>query len=292
MLKCLNPVFRIVQKFAFLRKIIVINAKHYNKLGKRAIIFVLAFTFILSSYAPLNVQDIAVRTIVIDAGHGGKDPGCLGKHVEEADVALNIALKLKDNIQKNLPGVNVILTRDSDKFIELHERAKIANESGADLFISIHCNSSPSTSAYGTETYTMGLHKTSGNLMVMERENSVIKQEDDYEKNYEGFEHTDEYYIMREILQSSNIRNSVKFASKVEKKFVSKSKRRSRGINQAGFLVLWKTTMPSVLIETGFLSNSTEESFLKTTDGQQKIAEGIFEAVKEYKSEMDELNKQ
>lgn len=258
---------------------------------KRGIIFVLAFSFILSSYTPLNVKDFSIKTIVIDAGHGGKDPGCLGAHVEEADVALSIALKLKGNIQKNIPGVKVILTRDSDKFIELHERANIANTNGADLFISVHCNSAISSSAYGTETYTMGLHKTSGNLQVMERENSVIKQEDNYENNYSGFEHTDEYYIMREIMQSSNIRNSVKFASKVENKFVNSAKRRSRGVNQAGFLVLWKTTMPSVLIETGFLSNTKEESFLKTADGQTKIADGIFEAIKEYKAEMDGLNK-
>lgn len=239
----------------------------------------------------MDVQDFSIKTIVIDAGHGGKDPGCLGQHVEEADVALGIALKLKENINKNLSGVKVILTRDTDTFIELHERAKIANENGADLFISVHCNASVSSSAYGTETYTMGLHKTSGNLQVMERENSVIQQEDNYEKNYSGFEHTDEYYIMREIMQSSNIRNSVTFASKVESKFVNSAKRRSRGVNQAGFLVLWKTTMPSVLIETGFLSNSNEESFLKTADGQSKIANGIFEAIKEYKTEMDGLNK-
>lgn len=244
----------------------------------------------LSSYTILDVQDYSVKTVVIDAGHGGKDPGCHGPtKIEEADVALAIAKKLGNKIKTQLPGVKVVYTRDTDKFIELHERANIANKNGADLFISIHCNAA-SPAAYGTETYTMGLHKTNSQLSVMERENQVVKMESNYKENYKNFEHTDEYYITRQIMQNANIRSSNNIAAKVEKEFKNIS-RHSRGVNQAGFLVLWKTTMPSILVESGFLTNKNEESFLKTSAGQDKIASAIFKAVKGYKAEQDKLNK-
>lgn len=256
------------------------------KLKNILIIPVLIGGMILSSAAKLDVHDLSVKVIVIDAGHGGKDPGCHGTYVEEADVALAVALKLGNKIKAAMPDVKVVYTRDSDHFVELHERAKIANDNGADIFISIHCNASASQSAYGTETYTMGLHKTTGNISVMERENSVILKEDNHEENYKDFEHSDEFYIMRNIMQSSNIRNSVSLASKVESRFQNTLKRKSRGVQQAGFLVLWKTTMPSILIETGFLTNSNEESYLKTAQGQEEMAGSIFSAVKEYKEEL------
>lgn len=230
-----------------------------------------------------------LRTVVIDAGHGGKDPGCMTRRNRESHIVLKIALDLGRKIKAEMPGVKVIYTRMSDKFIELAERSAIANRNKADLFISIHVNASPSSSrVYGTETYTMGLHKTNGNLEVAKRENAVILKESNYEENYKGFDPNSPLaHIMLANYQHAFMNSSINFAQKVERSFRKGADRTSHGVKQAGFLVLWRTTMPSVLVETGFLTNPEEERYLASGEGQQEVAEAIYQAFREYKHEVD-----
>lgn len=242
----------------------------------------LFFSFIEYNSVPFN----AVRKVVIDAGHGGKDPGT-GKGKEKR-YALDIALKLGERIKKENKDVEVIYTRDRDIFIPLHERAKIANKAEADLFISIHCNAFHKTSVRGTETYTMGLHKTQANLELAKRENEVILLEDNYKKSYKGFDPNSPLaHIMLANYQSAYIEQSLNFASKVEHKMVTHGKK-SRGVKQAGFIVIWETTMPSVLIETGYLTNVTDRADLDSEVGRVKISKAIHEAFIEYKQEVEE----
>lgn len=222
-----------------------------------------------------------IRKVVIDAGHGGKDPGCLGAHSKEKHLALNIALELASLIQKNLPEIQVILTRDRDIFIPLEERAAIANKNQADLFISIHCNYFISSGTYGSETYVMGLHTSEHNLEVAKRENESILMEDNYTNKYDYDPNSPEGHILLSLFQHAHLTQSIEFAALVEKAFAQKG-RRSRGVNQAGFVVLKETTMPSVLVETGFLSNPKEAQYLSTSRGQMETASAIFNAFKEY----------
>ncbi len=254
--------------------------------------FILVFLFcsliILSgTNTAFKPSSYKVKKIVIDAGHGGKDPGCLGKSNREALIALDVALELGQLINSQLPEVKVLYTRKSNTFVDLHERAAIANRNNADLFISIHCNSgNPST--FGSETYTMGLHSSEGNLDVAKRENSVILQEDNYQKKYEGFDPGSPMaHIMLANFQTAFMENSLRFADKVETKFKNGLKRKSRGVKQAGFLVLWKTSMPSALIEIGYLTNVSDEKFLSEKPTQKEIANGIFLAFTEYKKEIE-----
>lgn len=243
--------------------------------------------FLLSSHTPLEISKYTVRTIVIDAGHGGKDPCCLGKNSHESEIALSVALELGRIITENIPGVKVIYTRKKDEFVELHDRAGIANKNNADLFISLHCNSGP-PSIYGTETYTMGLHTAEGNLEVAKRENSVILKEDNYKNKYDGFDpNSPQAHILFSLYQNAYIENSLAFASKIEHQFQHRLGRQSRGVKQAGLLVLWKTSMPSVLVEMGFLTNSKEENYLNNKTNQVYIASGIYRALKEYKAEIE-----
>ncbi|MBP9222126.1 MAG: N-acetylmuramoyl-L-alanine amidase [Chitinophagales bacterium] len=229
-----------------------------------------------------------LKTVVIDAGHGGHDHGCSGSSNKEKTVALNLALKLGALIEKNYPDVKVVYTRKTDVFVELYERAAIANRNNADLFICIHCNANPSSSPSGTETYVMGLHKTEANLNVAKRENDVILMEDDYSQHYDGFDpNNPASHIIFSLNQHAFMEQSILFASSVEKYFKTNSNRSSRGVKQAGFLVLWKTAMPSVLIETGFLTNTSEEKFLGSDSGQNSIAESIFYAFRDYKNDME-----
>nr|WP_240337009.1 N-acetylmuramoyl-L-alanine amidase [Rufibacter sp. SYSU D00308] len=245
---------------------------------------------LFSSFTTFERKEVRIRTVVIDAGHGGKDTGCLGASAREKDVALKVALELGQQIQENLPDVKVIYTRKTDTFVELIDRAGIANKNHADLFISIHCNSGPSA-AFGTETYTMGLHKTSGNLAVATRENSVILQEENYEKKYNGFNpKSPQSHILFSLYQSAYLDNSLRFAQKVEHQFKNRVGRSSRGVKQAGFLVLWKSAMPSTLIEIGFLTNPKEEKFLNDKANQTYMASGIYRAFKEYKQELEAMN--
>ncbi|MBL7857870.1 MAG: N-acetylmuramoyl-L-alanine amidase [Cyclobacteriaceae bacterium] len=253
-------------------------------------LLLIAITLLNSSSTTFS-PEFKIDVVVIDAGHGGKDSGTLGKASKEKDVALKIALKLGANIEKNLPGVKVIYTRKDDRFIPLDERADIANKNKADLFICIHSNANPNTKAFGTETYVMGLHKDESNLEVAKRENSVILLDENYKERYEGFDpNSAESYILFSLNQSAYQENSLNFASKVEAQFKNRAGRASRGVKQAGFWVLWRTTMPSVLIETGFLSNGTEEQFLVSDSGQELIASGIYRAFKEYKTEVESIN--
>ncbi|MGA0556410.1 N-acetylmuramoyl-L-alanine amidase family protein [Larkinella sp. VNQ87] len=230
-----------------------------------------------------------LRTVVLDPGHGGKDPGTMTKRNRESRIVLKIALELGRRIKEELPDVKVIFTRSTDVFIELNERSAIANRNKADLFISIHVNASPSSSRVnGTETYTMGLHKTNGNLDVAKRENAVILKESNYRENYQGFDPDSPLaHIMLANYQHAFMNNSIDFAQKVEWSFRKNAERPSRGVKQAGFIVLWRTTMPSVLIETGYITNPDEERYLASEEGQHELANAIFRAFKAYKDEVD-----
>lgn len=229
-----------------------------------------------------------IKTVVIDPGHGGYDSGCLGAGSQEKHLALKISKQLKKQIEAQYPGVQVLMTRYSDVFIPLYKRAAIANKAKADLFISVHCNAlSASKVTKGTETYVLGLHKADENLKVAKRENASVLLEDNYENNYDFDPNSDQGHIMLSMYQNAFLEQSISFAEKVEKNMASVAKRRSRGVKQAGFLVLHQTTMPSVLVETGFLTNAVDEKYLKTENGQQQIAASILKAFSEYKKEIE-----
>ncbi|MFT4032918.1 MAG: N-acetylmuramoyl-L-alanine amidase [Siphonobacter sp.] len=250
------------------------------------------FSFHEKKTQPFNLpKEESLRTVVIDAGHGGKDPGAIGKHgVREKNVVLKIALGLGDLIKEHYPNVKVVYTRKTDVFVELHERGAISNRSKADLFISIHANALPSNRRdfYGTETYVMGLHKSEQNMAVAKRENAVILQEANYENKYKGFDPDSPLgMIMLENYQNAYLTSSLNFASKVEKSF-KRADRLSRGVKQAGFIVLWETATPAVLIETGYLSNPMEEAFLNSEEGQTILSRAIYKAFDQYKREMDD----
>lgn len=252
--------------------------------------FLLAITLLNSSVTTRPAVN-TVDTVVIDAGHGGKDPGTHGVFLKEKDVALKIAMKVGGYIEKNLPGVKVIYTRTTDKYLALDERAEIANKAKADLFICIHANAVPREEIFGTETYVMGMHKTEGNLEVAKRENGVILLDNNYEQRYEGFDPSSpESYILFSLAQGAYQESSLRFAEKVESQFKRRLGRKSHGVKQAGFLVLWRTAMPSVLIEVGFLTNKKEEKFLGETNGQELIASGIYRAFKDYKAQVEAIN--
>lgn len=278
----------------------IVNRKHRTTVAKLTIIngksILVLFTVLVLLLLPkdnysFRGKEISykIKTVVIDAGHGGHDPGTIGySKTKEKTVALAVALKVGGYIKEYYPDVNVVYTRDTDKFVELHERAGIANRSGADLFISIHCNAFSSSSVYGTEVYVLGLHKSEENLSVAKRENSVILMEDDYNDRYDGFDPSKpEGHILFSMFQDAFINQSINFAEKVDNQFKNRVNRRSRGVKQAGFIVLWKTSMPSTLIELGFISNQSEESFLTTEQGQSYMASAIYRAFKEYKLEME-----
>jgi N-acetylmuramoyl-L-alanine amidase len=231
-----------------------------------------------------------IRKVVIDAGHGGKDSGCLGfSKKQEKDITLKIALAVGKKIKNTYPNIQVIYTRDKDVFIPLDERADIANKARADLFISIHCNYLPGHSSYqGSETYVLGLHKTKENLEVARRENAAVILEDNYQKRYNGYKwDSPEANIIITAWQASYLDRSTRLAAEVEKQLNNTAKRKSHGVKQAGFLVLRETTMPSILIETGFLSNADEERFLNSADGQADEAEAIFKAFSHYKKNIE-----
>lgn len=227
-------------------------------------------------------------TVVIDAGHGGKDPGARGTVVNEKTINLGVALKLGAYIQENCKNVRVLYTRKTDVFVELDERANIANRNKADLFISIHTNSvKKGNTVCGTETYTLGLARTDENLAVAMRENSAILLEDNYLQKYEGFDpNSSESYIIFEFMQNKHMEQSISLASEVQKSF-TKAKRANRGVRQAGFLVLRKTSMPSILVELGYISNRQEERFMKSAEGQNQLAKAIYNAFAKYKWEYD-----
>lgn len=255
----------------------------------------LALFFLLFSAQELlaSAKDtLGVRTIVIDPGHGGKDPGCLGKFSHEADVALAISLKLGKMIRTYYgDDVKVIYTRTEDKFVELADRAKIANKHNADLFICIHANASANTGSKGTETYVLGLHKADAQLKVAQRENDVILVEDNYQTKYQNFNPKDpDSYIYLTMVASAFMTQSMRFAEYIQGYVVNTPNVLDRGVKQAGFLVLHQVNMPSVLIETGFLTNPDEEKVLNNEQDQFNIARAIFKAFVDYKNDVDVKN--
>lgn len=250
-------------------------------------IFVIYFSLNASAQ---NVDDnLRVRVVVIDAGHGGKDGGTVGKLDLEKDIALSIALKAGKYIEDNIKDVKVIYTRKTDVFIELFERAKIANRADADLFMSIHVNAFTNPKPYGTGSYVMGLAKNDANMRAAKRENKAILLEDNYQERYENFDpNSPESYIALTLQQSAFLNQSLDIASKVQDQFRERIGRFDRGVKQAPFLVLHQTTMPSVLIETGFITNPEEAKFLNSEIGQDYLASAIYRAFKEYKLGIEE----
>ncbi len=253
------------------------------------ILSLLCITLLLSFSVLQAGSGFEIKTVVIDAGHGGKDPGAIGPgKTYEKDVALAVALRLGEAIKKAHPAVNVIYTRKTDVFLELHERAEIANKNKADLFIAVHINSSTNPQAYGSSCYVLGLHKTEANLEVAKRENAVILLEDNRDKNYDFDPNTPEGHIIMSMKQNAFLEQSISMASKVEEQMENNARRKSLGVKQAGFYVLYKTAMPSILAEIGFISNPEEEKFLKSEAGQEKIGNALFKAFAVYKAEMEQ----
>lgn len=223
--------------------------------------------------------------VVLDAGHGSKDFGAVKNSFVEKNIALAVALKVGRLLDKQ-PNVDVVYTRSTDVFIELVERANIANRANADLFVSIHCNSNPNSEAFGTETYVMGLTKVKSNLEVAKNENQVITLEADYKVKYAGYDpKSPESLIGITLIQEEHLDQSIAVASKIQDNFTQQLSRKSRGVKQAPFMVLHKTSMPSVLIEMGFLSNKTEGQYLNSEEGQNEIAKAIADAIMGYKKE-------
>jgi len=224
-------------------------------------------------------------TLVLDAGHGGKDPGALGKTGKEKNINLAVALAVGELVEQNMKDVKVIYTRKTDVFVELNERAAIANRAKADLFVSIHTNALPKgAQGHGSETYTLGMHRAADNLAVAKRENAAIMLEKDYENRYEGFDpKSAESYIIFEFMQDTYMEQSVKLANHIQKQFRAAG-RPDKGVHQAGFLVLRNTSMPSCLIELGYITTASEEAYLTSQKGVNELAQSIYQAIKNYKA--------
>ena len=244
--------------------------------------------FFLSFLTTVTAAEVSDKsfTVVIDAGHGGNDPGAIGRRGREKNINLNVALKLGKLIEEHCSDTKVVYTRKKDTFVPLHKRADIANAAKANLFISIHTNSvaSRNSKVSGTETYTLGLHRTEDNLEVAKKENSVILIEDDYQQRYAGFNpNSSESYIIFELMQDKYMAQSVNFARLVQTQFRQRARRIDKGVHQAGFLVLRETTMPGVLIELGYITNAAEEQYLLSDKGSSALAKSIYQAFLSYK---------
>jgi N-acetylmuramoyl-L-alanine amidase len=254
----------------------------FNGLQKNVLRLFLLVGLLSFFQVAVSAQSGKIKTVVIDAGHGGHDPGCHGASNNEKEVCLSMALKLGNLIKERYPDVKVIYTRTTDVFVELAERANIANRNNADLFICIHANAG-STTAYGSETYVLGLHRTDAQQKVAERENASISLEDDKGAKYRSYDLTPDGIIALQFQLAVFHRQSILFAEMIQKEF-KRIGRYDRGVKQAGFLVLYKTTMPSVLIETAFLPNPTEERLIGSAEGQQKMAQAMFQAFVNFKN--------
>lgn len=250
---------------------------------------IVALIWITLGFAVVSFAANKKFTLVIDAGHGGHDTGALGAFSKEKNINLNVALAFGRYVENNCPDVKVIYTRKTDVFIPLHTRADIANKNKANLFISIHTNALPrGRIARGLETYTLGMHRAGSNLEVAKRENSVILIEKDYKQHYEGFDpNSSESYIMFEFMQDKNMAQSVELARYVQRRVCASASRQDKGVKQAGFLVLRETSMPSCLIELGFITTSDEEQFLNSSDGIDRLGFGIYQAFLDYKRKYD-----
>ncbi|MBK9742528.1 MAG: N-acetylmuramoyl-L-alanine amidase [Saprospiraceae bacterium] len=218
--------------------------------------------------------------VVIDAGHGGHDPGAVGKNSTEKELVLKMSIKLTDMIQKMYPEIEVIQTRTTDVFIPLFRRIQFANEQNADLFISIHCNYISSPKTRGTETFVMGLHRAGENLEVAKRENASILLESNFEANYDGYNpNSPEGHIIMSMFQNNYLDKSIELAADIEAQFAASHMSKSRGVKQAGFAVLRRASMPAVLVEAGFLSNEAEEAYLMSDEGQQAVTDALLKAI-------------
>lgn len=248
------------------------------------IFFCVLQALLLGAHAQEADNGYRLRTVVIDAGHGGKDPGSVGKKTTEKAVVLAIALKLGKYIEENMDGVKVVYTRTTDTFVELYKRAQIANDSKADLFISIHANGLDNPQVSGTETLVLGSIRTGENFEVAKKENSVILLEEDYSTRYAGFDpNIPESYLMFSLMQERYLGRSIDFAALVQEQFRERAQRKDRSVKQQSLLVLAQTAMPGVLIETGFVTNPEEEKYLMSETGQDYLASAIFRAFRDYK---------
>ena len=260
---------------------------------KRFLVIIITLTSFFNVWAQDSVategNGYEIKTVVLDAGHGGKDPGAQSNGYNEKDVTLKIVKLLGAKIKKEFPDVNVIYTRDSDVFIELRERTEIANRNHADIFISVHCNANKKTAPYGSETFVMGLHKSKENFEVSKRENASILLEDNYQENYDGYDpNSDESNIIFTLLQNVHLDQSLTLAKNIQDRYEARG-RHNRGVKQAGFLVLYTASMPSILTEVGFISNAEERAYLISSSGQDEIAQNIFEAFRQYKRNVEGL---
>jgi N-acetylmuramoyl-L-alanine amidase len=248
---------------------------------------VVFLSVVVSGWQPANSSE-KTWVIVIDAGHGGKDPGALGSASKEKNINLAIALKTGEYLEKNMENVKVLYTRNRDVFVGLKERAEFANKNKADLFISVHSNSISNKNIKGTETWIMGPAKDEENLEVAIKENEVIRWEDDFSTKYEGFDPgSPESYIMFTVMQNTFKEQSTWLASNIQDQFKNRAGRTDLGVKQAGFWVLFMTSMPSVLVETGFITNPEEERYLNSKEGQEYIASAIFRASRDYINDVD-----
>lgn len=247
--------------------------------------FILVLTF--SSYIGIETNDVNQKfVVVLDAGHGGKDPGNMGNHYKEKDIALKVVLAVGKQLEKN-PDIKVVYTRKTDVFVDLFERGRIANKAKANLFVSVHCNAH-SSQAYGTETYVLGVHRNKTNFEVAKKENAVIFLEDDYKKKYGDFNPNSPESAISIILgQEEYLDQSIQLASYIQNNFTNQLKRKNRKVKQAGFIVLHQTVMPSVLIELGFLTHSREGAYLNSKKGQREMSESIAKAITKYKKSLD-----
>lgn len=260
----------------------------------RGVRVILTFAFLMAAITmPHEVWSQAAPlldewVVVIDAGHGGKDPGTVGMKAKEKDINLAVALRTGQYIKDNLPDVKVIYSRDEDSFIGLAERADVANRNKADIFISIHSNAMNDKRFTGAETWVLGQSKDEANLQVAMKENSVITFEKDYQAKYEGYDpNSVESFIIFSLMQNTYLKQSTEFASMIQDQIRDRVGRKDRGVKQAGFVVLWRTTMPSVLVELGFLSNAEEEKYLLSETGQDYLASAIYRAFRDYKLTID-----
>ena len=259
---------------------------------KRRNSWILTLSMLMFVNIAISQTGLGINTVVIDPGHGGKDPGAVGaKDVYEKDVVLNVGLELGKLIKKEYPNIKVIYTRSTDEFIGLAERAAMANKAGADLFISLHCNAAANKTAQGAESWVFGLHKSAASLEVAKKENNAILMEDGHENTYEDFNPNDpDAYIALAMRQNAFLDQSLVFAEFIQKNFVSDLERNDRGVKQAGFVVLYRATMPSVLVELGFLSHPEEVKFLSSKEGQGKLAKELFDSFKSYKAHTDKVD--
>jgi len=252
--------------------------------------FGLITTSSIKEQARVRVQPTghALKTVVIDAGHGGKDPGAVGKAMglREKDLVLDVSLRLGKLIKTRFPEVKVLYTRDKDVFINLYDRAKLANSNNADLFISIHANAIDGTSAFGTETWVLGLHRTDAQKAVADKENATIYLEDDGGAQYQDFDLSPDAIIVRSLMLGVYMQHSVNFAGLIQQSFKSLG-RNDRGVKQGGFIVLFTSTVPAVLVELGFLSNPSEEKYMSSEAGKNELSNSMFEAFVNYKSKID-----